>query len=317
MTRTQGPEHTEYPEPAESDTRSEYVDPEPPDPRAPDWFRRALSRPRSTGELDVAGTTIRYQAWGDPATPATVLVHGGAAHAMWWAPLAALLDPESHVVAMDLSGHGVSGRRPAYSVDRWVDEIVAVAETASERPATIVGHSLGGIILSHAAVRHGHRFRRVVLLDSPVWPGAPAPLTGVTSGKTQRSRTYGTPEEALRRFRLVPTQDCDNDWYVRHIAWHGLHRGDTGWRWRFDPAAFAGPEDDDRIVRFAGRLADSRCPWALMFGALSYLTSGALEAFGGDPDVPFRIIPGAAHHVMLDQPLRLLHELRTLLAEWG
>ena len=43
-------------------------------------------------------------------------------------PVAPLFLPEYQVVALDLSGHGDSGRRKEYPRELWADEVMAVAE---------------------------------------------------------------------------------------------------------------------------------------------------------------------------------------------
>ncbi|MEU3273098.1 alpha/beta hydrolase [Saccharomonospora sp. NPDC006951] len=296
----------------------EYRDPAPGTENSvpPAWFSAALRRERRTGEVRVDGVPIRFLSWGDPREPATILVHGGAAHAMWWAPVAARLD--GHVVALDLSGHGRSGHRPGYSIEHWAKEIIAVAHSVSGGPATIVAHSLGGIVASHAMTHTGlgARFRGVVLLDAPVWPGAPAPEKPLSDREIRPHRSYATAAEALGRFRLVPPQPCANDFYVEHIAWHSLAPFEEGWRWRFDPRIFADPNGDHRITRFEGDLDLATSPFAVVMGARSYLSHGARAALANRPGTPLCFVPDAAHHVMLDQPIALLAVIRDLLGSW-
>ena len=89
---------------------------------APEWFRRALARKPESATLDVLGCPIHYLRWGDRELPGIVLVHGGAAHAHWWSFIAPLLTSQYHVVALDLSGHGDSGRRAEYRRETWAEE---------------------------------------------------------------------------------------------------------------------------------------------------------------------------------------------------
>lgn len=289
-------------------------------PTAPEWFHRALAAPRNTGAVEVDGAVVRYLRW-DPEpsrgrrTETVVLVHGGAAHAMWWAPLAAGLAVDSTVVAMDLSGHGTSDWRDSYSVQQWAREVTAVATAVSPTPPVVIGHSLGGIVLGTAAVEAGEQFERVVLVDAPVWPDAEGP-EGDVAGLARRARTYPDVAEAMARFRLLPPQPCENDWYVDHVARHGLTRDSDGWRWRFDPRIFAETTRQHGHIRFEDDLEESRCPWALVMGADSYLTAGAMAALGGHPTAPVRTVPGARHHVMLDAPEGLAAALRDLVDTW-
>src|SRR5947207_4958124 len=97
---------------------------------APDWFKRAIATPYAEHTITVDGCPLRYLAWGDPGNPGLVLVHGGAAHAHWWSFLAPLLLQHYSVIAVDLTGHGDSGRRDAYPRRTWAEEVVPVGEGA-------------------------------------------------------------------------------------------------------------------------------------------------------------------------------------------
>ena len=83
----------------------------------PAWFSAALAAAVQERMTTVEGTSIAYRAWGDQADRSIVLVHGGAAHSRWWDHIAPLLARGWRVVALDLSGHGDSGRRDSYSLD--------------------------------------------------------------------------------------------------------------------------------------------------------------------------------------------------------
>ena len=80
------------------------------------------------------GADIHYLAWGPEGAPGLVFVHGGAAHAHWWSFLVPLLADDHRVAALDLSGHGDSGRRDEYTLDAWCDEVLAVANDAAMAP---------------------------------------------------------------------------------------------------------------------------------------------------------------------------------------
>ena len=97
----------------------------------PAWFTTALAAEAQPGAVLVAGTEITYRAWGTPGASGLILVHGGAAHARWWDHIAPLLTTGRRVLAVDLSGHGDSGRRAAYSLDAWAEEVMAVAAAAA------------------------------------------------------------------------------------------------------------------------------------------------------------------------------------------
>src|SRR5215471_2564790 len=112
---------------------------------SPAWFTAALATPVTRRTTMVDGAAIAYRTWGEPGGRGIVLVHGGAAHSRWWDHVGPLLADGRRVVAIDLSGHGDSGRRESYSLDGWAREVLAVAEDAgiAAVPPTVIGHSMG------------------------------------------------------------------------------------------------------------------------------------------------------------------------------
>ncbi|MGZ6833927.1 MAG: alpha/beta fold hydrolase, partial [Mycobacteriaceae bacterium] len=119
---------------------------------APQWFRDALDTAVEERVVNVSGCDIAIRSWGKRELPGLVLVHGGAAHSRWWDHVAPFLAVDHRVVALDLSGHGDSGRRPEYGMASWAAEVNAVARDAEfTGPPVIVGHSMGGWVSMSAA----------------------------------------------------------------------------------------------------------------------------------------------------------------------
>ena len=55
-------------------------------------------------------------------------------------------------------------------------------------------------------------------------------------------RYYPDKNTILNRFKLMPSQECLNDWYVRYIAEIPIKQTKDGWRWRFDEVVFTSLE---------------------------------------------------------------------------
>ena len=120
------------------------------------------------------GTPLTYRTWGDAADRSIVLVHGGGAHSRWWDHIAPLLARGWQVLALDLSGHGDSGRRPRYSLDTWASEVLAVvAEAGDAASSVVIGHSVGGLVTLRLASLAGSQIAGAVAIDSPVRDMAP------------------------------------------------------------------------------------------------------------------------------------------------
>ncbi|NKY60607.1 alpha/beta fold hydrolase [Nocardia flavorosea] len=264
--------------------------------------------------MTVEGVSIRYLRWGSAqGSRPIVLVHGGAAHACWWAPLAPSLAAATgrDVVAVDLSGHGVSDRRPVYSISLWASELRALIEHLGQGKTTVVAHSMGGIAGAELSLHDDSPIDRFIAVDAPVWRNAPPP-PGLTI-RAVGERIYPSIPEALARFRLLPRQAVGCPWYERFIALQGLVSDGMGWRWRHDPRIFSDSDEHGRIARFTGDLTGAACPVDLIFGHRSFLRPAAEEDLLPWSGGQFRVLPDSGHHIMLDRPLTLLGTLTGLL----
>jgi pimeloyl-ACP methyl ester carboxylesterase len=279
----------------------------------PEWFLGALGTPYDEDKVVVDGTAVHYCRWGARGLPGIVLVHGGAAQCHWWDHVAPLLAGEYSVVALDLSGHGDSGRRERYPTETWAREVVEVAEHAGTAgPPVVVAHSMGGWVAICAAAEHGERLAGIVVLDSPVRRQAPEELAAAEGVAFGPLRTYPSLEAALARFRTVPDQPTSLPYVLDHVARTSVRETDEGWTWKFDPRIF------DRPVPTGELLRRVRCRMALFRSEFGLVTpdTGAYMYEQLGRIAPVVEVPLAHHHVMLDQPIPLVTGLRTLLADW-
>jgi pimeloyl-ACP methyl ester carboxylesterase len=241
-----------------------------------------------------------------------VLVHGGSAHGAWWDHIGPLLARRHHVIAIDLSGHGDSDRRERYDLDVWAHEVTSVAAASSAGPPFVVGHSMGGLVALRAAALFGAGMRGVAIIDSPVRQLTPEDEAARQARAFGPLRIYPTFEQAVRRFHPVPQADGALPFVVEHIARSSLRRVPGGWSWKFDPRIFLRPR-----IRPA-ELTELGCDAAVLrcqYGILTAETAALMRTRFGRRTLVAEI-PGASHHVLLDQPLALAAGLRILLAAW-
>jgi pimeloyl-ACP methyl ester carboxylesterase len=96
-----------------------------------------------------------------------VLVHGAFAGAWSWEPVVAGLERAGHeVTAVDLPGSGSDPTPPEeVTLDGYAQRI---GETLAqgEEPALLVGHSMGGVAITHAAGRDASRIRRLLYVTA-------------------------------------------------------------------------------------------------------------------------------------------------------
>jgi pimeloyl-ACP methyl ester carboxylesterase len=280
---------------------------------APEWFRKALAAPVESKSIHIGGVPIRARCWGRPG-PGIVLVHGGAAHARWWDHVAPLLATDYRVLAVDLSGHGDSGRRHAYSLETWADETMAVVGIAgvTGRPV-VIGHSMGGWVAVTVGGRYADQVAGVITVDSPIRQRTPEEEAAHRRSSFGPLRRYESKDAAVARFHPVPTQERYLPYVVRHVAETSVREVDGAWMWKFDPQVF----DRDRrparevLSAVACRVGVFRAEEGLVtpsVGAEMYEALGRVA--------PVVEIPLAGHHPMLDEPLSLVVGLRTMLADW-
>ncbi|WP_072804789.1 alpha/beta fold hydrolase [Rhodococcoides yunnanense] len=278
----------------------------------PQWYSDAIASKPVESSIEVLGTSVHLKSWGEPDRPGVVLVHGGAAHSGWWDHIAPFLARRHRVVALDLSGHGDSGRREVYNFDVWSTEVLAVVEHSNfERPPVLIGHSMGGWVCMASATDDA-RVSGVAAIDTPLLSLSPEEIEARDRRAFGPLKVYPTLEVALSRFRTVPDQADSLPYIMDRVARESLFENEGGWSWKFDPRVFGSARPTPDLLRAV------RCRAALFQAERGLVTdevaSDMYELFGRS--APVIDIPLAGHHVMLDQPLPLVAGLLTLLADW-
>jgi pimeloyl-ACP methyl ester carboxylesterase len=107
------------------------------------------------------GIAIDWEVVGDG--PTVVLVHGITERRETWAPIVARLADDHRVVTLDLRGHGASQSGGSYDLGTLAADVGAVIDECAPAGAHLVGHSLGGAVVS--AVAGAREVRSVVNVD--------------------------------------------------------------------------------------------------------------------------------------------------------
>jgi len=239
--------------------------------------------------------------------------------------LFAALAPAYRVQHLEQHGHD-----PRFPVeDNWeklVDELIFHLEALGE-PVWGVGHSLGGVLHYHAALRRPELYRGVAMLDSPVLTLADkiviraAKRFGFIDRITPAGRTVGRREEftdldearhyfagktLFRRF----DPEC-LDAYVQH----GLKRTGENLRLRFNSAT------EISIYRSVphtspGRPQQLKVPLALVRGRHSRVVlPHHTHLVRRVPQGEYLSLPGG-HMFPLERPQATAELLKNLLARW-
>ncbi|MCR6670677.1 alpha/beta fold hydrolase [Devosia ginsengisoli] len=279
----------------------------------PEWFEQALAAEPETSFVDVNGTAIEMLTWGRRGAPGLLLVPGHGANAHWWAFIAPFFAERFRVASLSLSGMGRSGWRTHYTATGYVEEVLAVAEAAglhlSGAAPVLVGHSYGGAIAVTTVATTSNRFSSAVIIDSGLL-SLKRRVSEMTAQKARPHRIYPDLDTALRRFRFLPEQSTDNLFIADYIARQSLKKVAQGWTWRFDPYLSA-----NRSMADIGALLPTvTTPISFIRGARSAVVSSEELAaiLDAQPLVRPHEIADAGHHVMVDQPLRLITALKAV-----
>jgi pimeloyl-ACP methyl ester carboxylesterase len=133
-----------------------------------------------TIELD--GVNFAYEERGSSSQGeegAIVFVHGlGGSFHSWWAQLAACEARGRWALAYDQRGAGRSAKPPGpYSVELWAQDLEMLLDGLGVERAVLVGHSVGCMIVEHAALRCADRVRGIVMVGGALrWRPEAAPV---------------------------------------------------------------------------------------------------------------------------------------------
>jgi pimeloyl-ACP methyl ester carboxylesterase len=207
---------------------------------------------------------LAYTDWGDPGNPHVVIcVHGLSRNSRDFDWLAEALSADCRVVCPDVVGRGASDwlkDRFAYCFPTYLGDAAALVARVTvptsqglladlrdklrghriEAELDWIGTSMGGLIGLLLAAKPGSPIRRLVLND--VGPFVPWAGLIRLKGHVGADGSFADMEEVERYFRRVCIEfgQLDDD-YWKHIAEHGVSRGDDGrYTLRYDPAISRG-----------------------------------------------------------------------------
>lgn len=181
-----------------------------------------------TAGLAIAGATaVTEPARAAPQQATFVLVHGAWHNALHWQAIAGRLAAHGHrVVVPDLPGHGLAARFPAsyiagdsagfaiesspvkeVTLEAAARAVVATLTTLGKTKPILVGHSLGGAVVTRAAELAPDRIARLVYVSAfvPVGLGSAAAYGALPEARTGygESLFIGNPAD-LGAVRINP-----------------------------------------------------------------------------------------------------------------
>ncbi len=265
--------------------------------------------------IDLSRGSVHYELSGDPAGEVVVLVPGFSVPCFTYDKVYDALAEDHQVLRYDHFGRGLSERLgEVHDLDLLVGQLRELLDRLPiSGPVTLVGHSMGGVVVSRFALDHPERVKRLVLVD-PVG--------------------YPMPVSVTARMVLVPGLGE----YLMSVIGHGSLTGRM-------PSNFAGsyPETD---VQFEAALHIEGSKRALVSSMRTilfedhsalYATLGERLAvpgllYWGDedavipydnhrrlledvPSLAFQSMPGSGHTPQYEDPDRFLERLSAFLSQ--
>ena len=119
-------------------------------------------------------SSVDLQVFDSPATgpgpegAPIVLLHCFGCSSQWWNPILEALNERHRVIRIDLIGHGGSEKpQSGYEIEAQAAAAAEALNSLGVQGATVVGHSLGGIVATSLAEQASELADRVVLIGVP------------------------------------------------------------------------------------------------------------------------------------------------------
>jgi pimeloyl-ACP methyl ester carboxylesterase len=123
--------------------------------------------------VENGGVELNVEVEGAADAPTVVFLHGVSGCCRTYDFLPSEITDSRRIVRVDLRGHGQSDHATGtYSIDRYGEDVVAVLRVL-DRPATLVGHSLGGVTAWWVAQHAPEHVVAAFLEDPPLYMGEP------------------------------------------------------------------------------------------------------------------------------------------------
>lgn len=133
----------------------------------------AVARSLEEGDKTAEGLLLHYVSAGGEGTGLktssipVVLVHGIAGSTLLWQANLSAIGARHKVFAVDLPGHGRSGKPGGrYDIDLFTRSLLGFLDACGLEKVVLAGHSLGGHVCLKLALERPERVARLVLIDS-------------------------------------------------------------------------------------------------------------------------------------------------------
>lgn len=261
--------------------------------------------------VDVGGCMTYIYTGSQPVMPGRrtlLFVHGaGMDHTVWIQQSRYFAHHAWNVLAPDLPGHGASGGDPLVTISDCADWCLGLMSSCGIETASLIGHSMGSLVVLEAAARHARHVDRLALIGTAVPMAVTDELLDAAAANDHSAIDMITGWGHSPRGQLGGNR-APGMW-ITGAATRLLERAAPGVLHNDLAACKAYVEGLDSAPRV-------KAPTLLLLGSADMMTpprtATALEQ--ALPNARRVVLAGAGHMLMAEQPDGVLDTLRDFLA---
>lgn len=189
---------------------------------------------------------LHYVTWGDPANEPLIFVHGIRDHNRTWDLILSEFADDYFIIAPDLRGHGESEwvNGSGYHYLDYVYDLFQLINQLGLHQVTLIGHSLGGAIVTLFAGVYPERVARLIAIEgiglwsrSQLQVPAHEKIRGWVDANQQlasrRPRRYPDLDTAAVRMQEANPQLAEHQ--AHHLTQYGVLQHEDGtFSWKYD-----------------------------------------------------------------------------------
>ena len=127
-----------------------------------------MSRTPIEHYVTIADKRLCYFEWPGDDDEVVLLLHATGFHARCWDQVVNLLPTKTHVIALDMVGHGRSDNQGPFTWSDFATDTTAFVRELELERIVVAGHSMGGYCAMYAAANLQERVLSLVLVDPVV-----------------------------------------------------------------------------------------------------------------------------------------------------
>jgi len=254
--------------------------------------------------------------------PLVVLIPGMSTPGVMWDDEVARLSPDHRVLVVELRGfdgeRGTDNENEG-ALDGVVADIAADLASRNLGPATIAGHSLGGLIAMRLGLEHEELVSNLLIVDALPFFGtvfSPDMTLEMVQPQAERMRDSLIANAAVMR-QSAKAGTASGAGAVGMSADEETRIQIANWAMRAEPLAVAQLVYEDTMTDLRQDIAALRMPVTVLHVANGQYADMAIERYATDysalPNVKIVPVDETGHFVQLDKPAAFQRELDALI----